>query len=444
MLFGCYSIYYGHTIIGIQQHKINQATDSAQYAQALHQQQLQADTATAKGKSDFENAALPSLIRFKYNFIAAHRPAPLAELAMGLYDLYPTYYLLNAQSLYVQTLKGEIYNPLQLAAGNFDLSFLIVYLLPLLIITLSYDLMAAEREQGTEKLLRSTGIPLRAVLWYRLLFRLSLVALMINVLCVAAFIVADAHQLMPNILWLLVTCCYVALWFSIMYLLNAFRKASAFNAICALSIWITLLLIIPAGLGLLLSNQQRHSMQLAALMRSRNMPETDEAMYSALAAFYQNHPELKPADTTRAPYFYFQGYSAFLHEGDRKATALVKHYQHQAQLHSKKYQLFNPVNPAVNVQQLFNELAATDLGGELAFKEAVRTFHEQIFWFSNQPLFNNRAMNMDDYRQQPQFILSNQQMNYVNWLINLSLLPISIACLLIIAHHRLKEKFLID
>src|SRR6266508_4576303 len=88
-------------------------------------------------------------------------PAPLAALAVGQSDLYPYYFKVTSQSKQTFTANDEIENPTNLLAGRFDLAFVIIYLYPLLILALSYNLISAEREQGTLAMLMSQPVSLR-------------------------------------------------------------------------------------------------------------------------------------------------------------------------------------------------------------------------------------------------------------------------------------------
>ena len=45
--------------------------------------------------------------------------------------------------------NGEVESPLNLMVGRFDLTFVVIYLLPLLVLALSFNVLSEEREQGT-------------------------------------------------------------------------------------------------------------------------------------------------------------------------------------------------------------------------------------------------------------------------------------------------------
>lgn len=407
LFIGIYSIYYGRTEINRQQSRISQVTDSIQNSAKAYRLLLKKDTSNSQGKNDYELAALPSLVRFKYNFAVANSPSPMAVLSLGQRDLYPYYYILNAQNLYSQTLKGEIYNPFKLAAGNFDLSFVMIYLMPLLIISFAFDLLSFEKDMGTYTALRMSRYSLRAILFAKLRFRFLLVGGMTLLLTLIGFLSASTNFVADGgsiLLWLLVALAYQALWFAILWFINALRKSTSFNASTAIFAWIALLIVVPALLNFLSqSSRQASAVSLATLMRSRSMPEEDIAMKKALADFYVYYPKLQPRDTTRTAFFYSQGYSAFLAVAQRQSSAQVESFYSQIKKQLATSKQLNWFNPAVNVQELFNGIAGTQLETELAFKASMKEFHQRIFWFSNAPLFANRLMTDSDYQKSPVF-----------------------------------------
>lgn len=72
-------------------------------------------------------------------------PASAAFLALGLRDTSPYVMRVRALALQAQLHEGESFNPEVALAGRFDFAFVLVYLAPLFIIALLYDLVSSER-----------------------------------------------------------------------------------------------------------------------------------------------------------------------------------------------------------------------------------------------------------------------------------------------------------
>jgi ABC-2 type transport system permease protein len=105
-------------------------------------------------------------------------PAPLSAFSIGQSDVYPYYFKLGLRSKQTVLNSDEIENPLNLLSGRFDLAFVIVYLFPLLILSLTYNLISEEKENATLALALSQPIRLSTLIAQKTLFRgLFLIAL---------------------------------------------------------------------------------------------------------------------------------------------------------------------------------------------------------------------------------------------------------------------------
>jgi ABC-2 type transport system permease protein len=116
--------------------------------------------------------------------------APLGPVALGQSDLFPSQYDVTNQSSVVFMNPSDIESPWHLMSGHFDLAFVIVYLLPLLIFALSYNLLSAERENGTLRLLLSQPLRLRTLLAGKLSVRAAVLLGPAVLLPVAVLLVA--------------------------------------------------------------------------------------------------------------------------------------------------------------------------------------------------------------------------------------------------------------
>ena len=86
------------------------------------------------------------------------QPEALSFIATGQSDMYTHF---KSPRIYGNTFAldyAEMINPVQLLFGNFDLAFVIIYILPLLIIAFTYNILSKEKELGTLRLLSSQPI----------------------------------------------------------------------------------------------------------------------------------------------------------------------------------------------------------------------------------------------------------------------------------------------
>ncbi len=75
--------------------------------------------------------------------------------------------------------KTGFENPLSFLAGRFDLSFVIIYLLPLFVLALSFNLLSGEREQGILQLLLAQPLKLKKLLTAKLAAQFALIAALV-------------------------------------------------------------------------------------------------------------------------------------------------------------------------------------------------------------------------------------------------------------------------
>ena len=81
--------------------------------------------------------------------VAALAPAPLALVATGQSDLLPPAVRVTTGSKDSFLFADEIDNPANLMSGATDLAFVVVFVYPLVILAMAFNLLAGEREQGT-------------------------------------------------------------------------------------------------------------------------------------------------------------------------------------------------------------------------------------------------------------------------------------------------------
>ena len=105
-------------------------------------------------KSDFGDLRSPGAVGATVGARPALLPpGPLAVLAVGQRDVWPTAVRVSSRLDPLRDRYDTLESPRALALGHLDLVFVLVHLLPLLIFALGYDLVSGERERGTLPLL---------------------------------------------------------------------------------------------------------------------------------------------------------------------------------------------------------------------------------------------------------------------------------------------------
>src|SRR3546814_3816686 len=97
-------------------------------------------------------------------------------------DLQRNYTLVDMKNKFNMSDNFEIENPLNLMTGTFDISFVVIFLLPVFIIALTYDMLSGEKESGTLALAMTQPVSLRTFMAGKLLSRIALLMLVIVII----------------------------------------------------------------------------------------------------------------------------------------------------------------------------------------------------------------------------------------------------------------------
>lgn len=411
VLLGLYAICYGQRQLAAQRATLAQLEAATQAEWRGYRQAFQADTTTKAGKQFYEEATGPGFAWHRQGYLVQQAASPLAALVVGQRDLNPGYYRLTAMSLYYQLFQNELANPQKLLVGNFDLAFVLVYLLPLFVIALGYGLLAGEKESGVLPLLRVQAASVRRLLLGKLLFGFLLTAGLAGALSLLGFAAVGA-RLGPDgaslALWLLTVLSYCAFWWAVVWLVNSFNRDSAVNALAAAGLWLLFLLVVPAGLSAALSVLRPvDSSELATLVRRRGIDneQDDHAVRAVVRRYLRQRPGLvaAPADTLFQPQLGAKGYAAFTQLGDYAHRPLVESYLRAVAARDALAARFDVVNPAVHAQNLLSQTARTDLATYLDFLGQLPAFHQRLVGFYYPPLFRNQPLTLADYARRPQF-----------------------------------------
>jgi ABC-2 type transport system permease protein len=308
---------------------------------------------------------------------AVFDPAPAAALAVGRGDLDPftsrVTMLTGRHKLFSQ---WQLANPLTLLAGRFDLAFLVVYLFPLLIVALTYNVLSSEREQGTLVMVLSQPVRLRTLLAAKIGVRgLAVLAAAGIVTAAASFFVIDFGA--PGAwtalaAWLAATALYGAFWFGLSLWVNAAGRSSAANAVALITLWVALVVVAPVLLNLGVAAMHPLPSRLALLQSTRAIEnETSRAATKLLDRFYSDHPELVP-DADRMHYLR-SGY-AVRQEQERRLLPEVVAYERQLRAQQGAIDRWRFASPAVLTSEVLAGIAGNDRTRFLAWQDAVRAF----------------------------------------------------------------------
>ena len=311
-------------------------------------------------------------------FPAPQPSLPLAALARGRTAVETANLRVRLLALEGQLYEHETVNPRLAAAGDLDLAFLLIVLLPLFIIALTYDIVSSEREGGTWSLVRLFARP-RRLIGLKLASRACLVGAVAAVPVVVAASLAS-FRLDGRAAWAVaLIALHTLFWFALCLGVASRRRSSTANAMTLVGSWVALTLLVPAALSL--ANAILHpvpeALELTVRQRQGYHEAWDLPTGETMQAFFEDYPEWS-GRTVPEDAFSWAWYYAMNHRGDQAARDASRAYRdvlRERERWARKWSLFVPPLAA---QLALDRLAATDLGAQLAYQDAVRRHHERL------------------------------------------------------------------
>ncbi|MFF5382800.1 DUF3526 domain-containing protein [Pedobacter suwonensis] len=340
------------------------------------------------------------LLFFHNKFTLANSPDKWAAFANGQRDINP--YLISVTML---GLEGQLYdtdinNPVSLLLGNMDLSFVFIFLFPLVIIAFTYNLLSEQKESGIWSLLRAQTNQSFKVIWQKFLVRVAVIfSVALLLLLVAMFYLAlpqDVTFLSVTVLILL----YLSFWFAVSFFFISLGKSSNFNASALIAVWVLLCIVIPASFNLFLTRKYPvpEALQNVINQREGYHEKWDMAKDVTMKPFFKHYPQLKKYPFPEKKTFSWYWYYAMQQMGDDQALASRLSIEKKLVGRQDFTEIFAFFFPTVQTQLGLNKMAGSDLTTHLEFQQAVRKYHEQIRLHFYPAIFLNRDVNDTDIK----------------------------------------------
>nr|WP_299344849.1 DUF3526 domain-containing protein [Allomuricauda sp.] len=338
--------------------------------------------------------------------VAAMEPQPMAFMATGQADLFTHYVKPKVTGDDVALNFTEMTSPVQLLFGSFDLAFVIVYLLPLLIIAFSYNVLSSEKESGSLRLLAAQPIGIRTWVLQKLGLRFFWLSILVVGSLIVVFLVLDLNpfaqfNLFLGLLGLILV--YMLFWFALAFLVNLWTGSSSKNAVALIGVWVLFVLLVPSVLNQLGNTLYPMPSRTLMINEMRSLKaEATKKQDEILDNFLRDHPEYAINDTTQFRGFYHR-YMASQKIIKEELSPLVNSYEEQLQKQQEWIGLFKWISPAIITQESLNQMAGTSTGDYENFRNQVvdfaGTWREHFMPF----LYNNTVFSQADYPNLPSF-----------------------------------------
>lgn len=317
------------------------------------------------------------LILYYLRFAFINPLNPLAGLSIGQTDLNNSIQHLTILALEGQKYDTDLVSPSRQQAGHLDLSFVLVFLFPLVIIALGFNLWHEEVERGTWRIIKVQGLSSLGFLLAKLAIRIAIVLLALVLLFVVAIFVLALPIEGRLLVMFAMAVGYILFWFALSLLVVSWGRTSSVNAVVLLSLWLVLCILLPVGINNYLSSRYPidDALSLSIKQRDEYHKRWDTDKQETMRRFVACYPELSKYSVPDSG-FTWGWYYAMQHMGDLESrheqAAMLSKVRAREAMAARIAQLL----PPVGLQLGMNELAGSDLSAHLDFLEATAHFHE--------------------------------------------------------------------
>ncbi len=337
--------------------------------------------------------------------VAAFEAGELSLIATGQSDMFNHYVKPTLTGDNFSIAFTELTSPVTLLMGNFDPAFVLVYLLPLVIISFSYNILSREKEQGSLVLIASSPMNLKLWLLQKVMIRFVIVAILLS-LCLLLMLSLNGSGLgIDTFRFLLAVWLYAAFWFSLAFLINLRGWSSAKNAIVMLGLWVTLVLAIPSLISQTANAFYPMPSRALLINEMRTLQaELDKEQDKILDNYLRNHPELitRDADESTA-YGWWQRYFASKDMVIQEMTPLLNSYDQSLKQQQDWVDRLSFLSPAVLLQNSLNHLSQTSTAHYSAYRTSVLSFADEWRDFFLPMVFQDKPFTKEMLDQLPQF-----------------------------------------
>ena len=333
-------------------------------------------------------------------------PAATEALAIGQTDLEPNFRKLTARNAHAALAASAPDNALRLAVGNFDVAFVLVWLIPLLVIAGFFDIVAGERERGVLALAVVAGAAASQYLWTKWLARTLACIVLVWVAVLIAVAIGEriwtTDTLIATLGWGIAGSVYVFFWAALALVCNVGRGNSERHASVLAAAWLAFVILVPTTINLVVSNvfPAPSRVELAAELREAT-EAADRAAAKDRDRWFFDHPDLRSGEAERAAYY------RSVADSERVITNAITPKLLQFEARSKERRALTRslqwLSPAATMHGTLTVLSHTDGASQAAFRAALLRFHAQWQSFFFTRIDHEHPLTKDDYARLPQF-----------------------------------------
>lgn len=327
-------------------------------------------------------------------FRAGLPTAPLALLSAGQAEGYPAAAsispFVDPYSIFDAHMSG-LESPSVLAAGRFDLAFVVVMLLPLMLIAATYDFWSRDVENGSARFQLAQPVRPAQLILSRAAVRGGSVLVASTLIAATLLSVAEASASAELGLFMLVMLAYGLFWIALTVLINLFVRASTAAALASGTAWLVIVVLLPAAVAAAVGIAAPRPSVLAHTnaARAAGLAVRAENLDAARAAAKQESGRAYPATLWHS--------RGEIQQRDALLEPLHRAHAEEWRQHRSLAEQLRFLSPAVVAQDALDRIAGTDAGRALSFQDQARSFAVHARRLAFDWMDQDRLLTLADY-----------------------------------------------
>lgn len=365
-------------------------------------------------------------------------PSGLAALSVGQSDIQLSYVPVALRNFEQVTRNTELENPVNLKKGTFDVAFVVIFLMPIFILAMSYDLLSSEKERGTLAMVLVHPITLGKLMTSKLIARAAIMLAVVLAFGCGALLVAGTgldriDTWIRFATWIGGTLLYCVFWFGLAVLVNALGRNSATNGIILAASWLMLVVVIPTLVSLVATALYPAPSRFDFITAARSAQTQSEARYmQALDKYYYDHLEFVPDGKDKVNDFLAVTIAKEA-AVDAAVKPLYEQFRMQLANQERAVAAFQYLSPAIMMQRSMSEIAGTSSSRYADFVEQMRAFHARWTEFFTTRFLKRQPLTTADYANFPSFQYVEEPFAKVAWRLLPSITGLLVAVAVVLA-----------
>ncbi len=330
-------------------------------------------------------------------------PSPMIVFSIGQTEQYGYYKrVTNWSTVFDNDLAQEIANPERLAMGTLDFSFVLLFLTPILLIILLFNIGGLERDFGFDQLIYINNVSKDGWLFSRFLYYLILVFLLLCVILIPYGVLSGVLQseLINFFTLFLFILGYLLLWFLIFYIINYWGRGSVDQAIKMISFWMISCIIAPGLFHQTTSLKYSTNYMVDYLDVARDQRyeifglSTDSLQLELLKSFPDLKNTLHAADSILNKTIINRSISGLVNILNKRAAQKIERINDEKNRYVKSYFILNPI---IYFQNKINEITKTDFYAYKNYRAQIQSIIDKKIDFILKDTWNKVEVDKSKY-----------------------------------------------